>query len=110
MEQASEHARELDKKEAEKEIILDDHEALSDQYQHLNMSFESQAVKLAEAEVRVIGGCGDGVIKCSNMSSSDAQADLVRVREELDRSEVELNRLLQDKMTRRTSIVKVRES
>lgn len=32
----------------------------------------------------------------------------MRVREELDRSEVELNRLLQDKMGRRTSIVKVR--
>lgn len=50
-EQARTSERELAKKEAEKEIILDDHEALSDQYQDLNMNFQSQAVKLTEAEV-----------------------------------------------------------
>ena len=45
--------RELAKKEAEREIVSDDLEALSDQYQQLNMAFESQAGKLAEAKVGV---------------------------------------------------------
>lgn len=45
--------RELAKKEAEREIVSDDLEALNDQYQQLNMAFESQAGKLAEAKVGV---------------------------------------------------------
>ena len=53
-EQTRLHVRELAKKEAEKEIILDDHEALSDQYQCLTMTFESQSVRLTEAEVGVV--------------------------------------------------------
>jgi chromosome segregation ATPase len=50
-EQSSEHTRELAKREAEREIVSEDLEALNDQYQQLNMAYESQAGKLAEAKV-----------------------------------------------------------
>lgn len=49
------HVREVAKKEAEREIVLDDLEALNDQYQQLNMAFETQVAKLAEAKVRWAG-------------------------------------------------------
>ncbi len=50
-EDASVYSRELAKKEAEREIVFDDLESLNDQYQQLNMAFESQARKLATAQV-----------------------------------------------------------
>ena len=49
--QSSDHTRELAKREAEREIVFEDLEALNDQYQQLNMAFEAQAGKLAEAKV-----------------------------------------------------------
>lgn len=49
------HKRELAKKETEKEIILDDLEGLNDQYQQLNMAFETQRRELATAKVHTNG-------------------------------------------------------
>ena len=51
---SAQHARELAKREAEREIVSDDLEALNDQYQQLNMAFETQAGRLSEAKVGLI--------------------------------------------------------
>ena len=48
---AAAHKIELAKKEAEREIVLDDLEAINDQYQQLNMAFETQAQELTSAKV-----------------------------------------------------------
>ena len=51
------HGRELVKKEAEREVVLDDLEGLTDQYQQLNVAFQSQAGKLAETKVCCVCLC-----------------------------------------------------
>ena len=52
-EQAKIHSRELTKKEAEREIVFDDLESINDQYQQLNLAFETQARKLTKSQVRI---------------------------------------------------------
>ena len=50
-EQEGAYKRNVAKKEAEREIVLDDLDRMSDQYQHLNMRFEDQVRKQAATQV-----------------------------------------------------------
>ncbi len=62
-EQAASHKRDIFRKDAEREIILDDLDRMSDQYQKLNMKLEDQSRKLELAQVRVcVCVCACGVV------------------------------------------------
>lgn len=61
---STEQVRELAKREAEREIIFEDLEALNDQYQQLNMAFEMQSGKLTEAKVCKCVGCAGLSDRC----------------------------------------------
>ena len=78
------HAKELKKKDSEREIVSEELDALAEQYQQLESAFESQSLQL-----------------------SDSHSEMERLKSELEAKVTELGRFAQIDRDRRNSLSRV---
>ena len=84
-EQRTKHRKELMKKDSEREIVSEELDSLTEQYQQLESAFESQSSQL-----------------------SHSQSEVEELRRELETKTAELGKLTQQDKKRRASLSRVR--